>query len=341
MWDDVAYDYSAQISAVTLNRNCVTVLVAPGDTVGSPVRVQLDPPTDYMRVLVEARTGPASASDSADAEPLRVERRWQERQNVLEVTGVLPLGAEERRVIRTVEDPGRYAATVFRERLAGHGISVTGETRAGRTPLRARVLASHRSEPLTAAVSFMLKESDNLAAELLVKAMGAYRSGRPGATPDGLRAVQGVLTEIAGLDTLQYRFADGSGLSWYNLVAPDQTMRLLMSAYRDSTLREPLLAALPVAGVDGTLKNRMRSSPAEGTLRAKTGTLSGASCLSGFVRTRDGETVAFSIMMNHFVGSSATARRTQDAIGALLAGFSRSRGAEEKGSKGAGMSNER
>ena len=83
------------------------------------------------------------------------------------------------------------------------------------------------------------------------------------------------------------------------------------------------MEALPIAGMDGTLKNRMKGTEAEGILRAKTGTLSGASCLSGFVYTQDGEPLVFTIMMNNYVGSSATARRAQDEIGAVLAGFSR------------------
>lgn len=318
MWDDVPYDFSAQVSAMTLNRNCVTVVVMPGKAIGEPVLARVDPPNEWVKVSTTALTGKAETQ-----EPFRVERRWPERSNTVDVMGELPIGAADRRVLLTIEDPALYAAYVFRERLALRGITVNGTIQKGSLPLRARRLGSHASEPLPALIRFMLKDSDNLAAELLVKAMGHHESGQQGSTENGLKVVRKVLGVEAGLDTLEYRMVDGSGLSWYDLVTPNQTIALLSAAYRDSTVRVALWDALPVAGVDGTLKNRMRSSPVKGMLRAKTGSLSGVSCLSGFVTTQEGETLAFSIMMNNFAGSSSGARRAQDDLGATLATFSR------------------
>ena len=320
MWDDVQYGYSAQLSAMTINSNCVQVKIMPGDAVGAPVAVRISPSTAYLTFDVKATTMSAGSESIA---PLRVQRHWQARRNIITITGALPLGAGERLFIRTVEEPGLYAALLLKEQLHARGVYVTGRVRRGKTPYRARALATHKSEPLTTTVTKMLKDSDNLSAELLIKTMGQHLSGETGTTRGGLRAVRHVLTEYVGLDTLSYRFADGSGLSFYNLVTPDQTIALLAAAYQDTTLRTSLMEALPIAGMDGTLKNRMKGTEAEGILRAKTGTLSGASCLSGFVYTQDGEPLVFSIMMNNYVGSSATARRAQDEIGAVLAGFSR------------------
>lgn len=319
MWDDVQYGYSAQLSAMTINSNCVQVTVVPGDAVGAPVSVRISPPTAYLTFNVKAVTVPADST----AAPLRVQRLWEARRNTVAVTGELPLDAGERLFIRSVEEPGMYAARLFKEQLHARGVYVTGRIRRGKTPYQATAMATHRSEPLTASVTKMLKDSDNLAAELLIKAMGQHVSGGTGTSRDGLRAMRRVLTEYVGLDTLSYRIADGSGLSFYNLISPDQTIALLTAAYQDTTLRPHLIEALPIAGVDGTLQYRMNDTAAEGLLRAKTGTLSGVSCLSGFVPTQDGELLAFSIMMNNYVGSSATARRAQNDIGALLAGYSR------------------
>lgn len=318
MWDDVPYDFSAQISAMTLNRNCVTVVVMPGKAIGEPVLVRVDPPNDWVKISSTALTGKAETQ-----EPLRVERRWQERLNIVEVMGELPIGSVDQNVLMSIEDPAFYTAYVFRERLALRGITVNGTIQRGSIPLRARLLGSHASEPLPAVIRFMLKESDNLAAELLIKTIGRHESGQTGSTENGLKVLRKVLGAVAGLDTLEYRMVDGSGLSWYDLVTPNQTIALLSAAYQDSTMRVALWDALPVAGIDGTLKNRMRSSPAKGMLRAKTGSLSGASCLSGFVTAQEGETLVFSIMMNNFVGSSSAARRAQDDLGATLATFSR------------------
>ncbi|MBM3262853.1 MAG: D-alanyl-D-alanine carboxypeptidase/D-alanyl-D-alanine-endopeptidase [candidate division Zixibacteria bacterium] len=318
MWDDAGFDFSAQISALTLNLNCVTAIASPGDSAGALVRLRLDPPTAYVETSVTARTGNAD-----EKTPFRMERRWKERRNILDATGWLSPDATERRLVFSVEDPALYAATILRDRLAARGVTVTGQVRRGYTPVRAQTLALHVSAPLTESVAFMLKESDNLAAELLLKSTGRRRTGETGSARNGLAALRNVVTALTGVDTLSYRFADGSGLSWYNLITPSQTVSLLAAAYRDSTLRKPLWAALPAAGVEGTLKNRMRSSPANGTLRAKTGTLSAVSCLSGFVHSAEGEPLVFSVMINNFVGSSAAARRAQDEIGTLLASFRR------------------
>lgn len=320
MWDDVQYGYSAQLSAMTINSNCVEVNITPGDAVGAPVSVRIAPSTAYLTFNVKATTVPAGSESLV---PLRVHRQWQKRRNTVTITGELPLDAGERLFIRTVEEPGLYAARLLKEQLHAQGVYITGSIRRGKTPYRARTIATHQSEPLTTAITRMLKDSDNLTAELLIKTMGQHRFGGTGTTQDGLRVARHVLTEYVGLDTLSYRFVDGSGLSFYNLVTPDQTIALLTAAYRDTTLRLPLMEALPIAGMDGTLKYRMAGTEAEGILRAKTGTLSGASCLSGFVTTLDGEPLVFSIMMNNYIGSSATARNAQDEIGAVLAGFSR------------------
>lgn len=321
MWDDVEYDYSAPISGLTVNKNCVTVVVTPGRAVGDTVAVRLEPPTSYVQVRVAATTGP---SDSLSPS-LRVEREWVTRQNLIVVQGRLPLGSTERRVVRTVEDPTRYAAVLFRELLAERGVIIKGGIRLAPVPTGAREVAVHLSEPLTAAIQHMLKISDNLTAEHLIKTIGAHVSGPPGTADTGLRAVRRFLTETVGLDTLRYVLADGSGLSWYNLVSPSQVVDLLTQASQDSLVLPSLMAALPIAGQDGTLRSRMVNSPAQGRLSAKTGSLSGVSCLSGFVTTLDGERLVFSIMMNHFPGNTLAHRQAQDEIGALLATFSRRR----------------
>jgi D-alanyl-D-alanine carboxypeptidase/D-alanyl-D-alanine-endopeptidase (penicillin-binding protein 4) len=222
-----------------------------------------------------------------------------------------------------VENPEMYAAALFREAFERNGVRMTGVTKKGRIPVSARMLASHISAPVTSALRDVLKDSDNLASELILKSMARYATGRPGSAEDGLRVLRGALRAVAGLDTLEYRLADGSGLSWYNLVTPDQIVALLSAASRDSLIRTPLMDALPVAGVDGSLTNRMRASAAAGKAMAKTGTLSGVSCLSGFVRTQDDETLVFSIMINHYIGSSSVARRAQDDVVSALAGLSR------------------
>ena len=321
MWDDVQYSYSAALGALSVNGNSVMIGISPGAAVGAPVTVRVEPPT--ASVIFEVQALMAAAGDTSTVDPLRVERDWPSRSNTIRVTGRLRMDAEERAYYRSVEEPGLYAGNLFREKLQARGIRVTGPVRRGTTPTRARALATYRSPPVTGALARLLKDSSNLTAELLVKTMGRHETGETGTAVDGLAVLRRVLADYIGLDPSAYRFADGSGLSWYNYASPDQIVDLLTAAYHDKAIGDSFRDALPIAGVDGSLKNRMKDTVAMGNLRAKTGTLTGVSCLSGYVNTLDGEPLVFSIMMNNFVGPASTARRTQDEIGVLLAGFSR------------------
>ena len=185
MWDDVQYDYSAQISALSINRNAVMVAAAPGDTAGAPVRISFDPATSYIDPEVTAVTVSPDTPDSLRI-PLRIHRRWRERSNVISVTGQLPADADTVKVVRSVEAPGLYAATLMKEQLSELGISISGSVRLGETASTAVNVARHNSDPLPSALAFMLKDSDNLASELLIKTMGAHVDGPPGSIASGL-----------------------------------------------------------------------------------------------------------------------------------------------------------
>ncbi len=152
-----------------------------------------------------------------------------------------------------------------------------------------------------------------------MKTLGAQLGHAPGTAGQGLTVIKQFFNEFK-VDTTTFRLEDGSGLSRYNLIAPSQLVALLQTMHEDFTVQAEFKTSLPIAGVDGTIKNRMKDTPAEGKLRAKTGSLSGVSTLSGYTTTADGEQLAFSMMMSHFVGSSRKIRAVQDKIGALISG---------------------
>jgi D-alanyl-D-alanine carboxypeptidase/D-alanyl-D-alanine-endopeptidase (penicillin-binding protein 4) len=127
-----------------------------------------------------------------------------------------------------------------------------------------------------------------------------------------------------GIDSAAVRVADGSGVSRYNLTSASALIRLLEGMHADSVLFRPFYHSLPIAGVDGTIGRRMRGSAADGNLRAKTGTLSGVTSLSGYVRTAEGELLAFSMLMQDFASGGDGYRAIQNRIGALLASLRRS-----------------
>ncbi len=230
--------------------------------------------------------------------------------------------------IREVEPD---ANTVSRAVTCGHllkttlmekGVSIMGDVVLGTVSSDAHSVAKHLSPPLTDILKLMNKPSDNWTAELLFKAIGAEVMGEPGTWRKGREAVTNFLNEIMG-EPPPHRFVDGSGLSRYNLLSVELLTKLLVYMYHNFELMPEFLASLPIAGVDGTLKNRMQGVSAEKVLRAKTGTLSGVSALAGYTVTADDEVFAFGILISHYVGPATSARDIQDKIGNYLTGFSR------------------
>jgi D-alanyl-D-alanine carboxypeptidase/D-alanyl-D-alanine-endopeptidase (penicillin-binding protein 4) len=131
------------------------------------------------------------------------------------------------------------------------------------------------------------------------------------------------LLDSLRIDTTKFLMVDGSGVSHYDLVTPEITIQLLRGMYLRKDLFDLYYSSLPNAGVDGLLETRMRNSAAQNNLHGKTGTIGGVSTLAGYVRTADGETLAFSLMMQNFIGSSEPYKRAQDAIGILMANLKR------------------
>ena len=205
----------------------------------------------------------------------------------------------------------------LKDQLTQEGVSVKGNVVSGKVSTDAESVAEHLSPPLSHIVKSMNKPSDNWIAEMLFKTIGAEVIGEPGTWQKGREAIGEFLNEITdGQNT--FRFVDGSGLSRYNLLNTELLTELLVYMYNNFELMPEFTASLPIAGVDGTLRNRMQGLYAEKVLRAKTGTLSGVSALAGYTRTADGKVLTFGILISHYVGSSATARGIQDSIGNIL-----------------------
>ncbi|MGH3058583.1 MAG: D-alanyl-D-alanine carboxypeptidase/D-alanyl-D-alanine endopeptidase [Gaiellaceae bacterium] len=215
---------------------------------------------------------------------------------------------------RTVDNPALSAARLFRLALRANGVAVRGSALVRTAPGSAAYLTRVRSVTTTTILRKMNKMSDNFTAEVLVKHLGAKFRGA-GTTAAGCLVVRRVL-EGRGVPMSGVRLADGSGLSLHDRFTARALGRLLASAWRDPAVRGPLVASLPIAGVDGTLRDRMRSGPARRRVRAKTGTTFGASSLSGYVGSR----YAFSILQNGSRLPWDNARRAQDRFAQALAG---------------------
>ena len=316
MWDDEPSGFAAYNSALSINRNCVEVTVTPGSKIDDTVTVTIDPPTRYVSLINEATTAADTIPSTLD-----ISRKYKERLNTIVVRGRMPVTGKQEKESISVWNPEMYFLTLAGEELHRRNIAVDGKLLLDSLPRNA-LCVSQQSRPMDSVLVYLNKASDNLSAENILKILGAAAYGTPATTAHGITAAKLALAAL-GVDSTNYLMVDGSGVSHYDLVTPDDFIRLLRGMYGRKDLFDLYVNTLPNAGVDGLLANRMRGTAAQNNLHAKTGTIRGASALSGYVRTADGELLAFSMMMENYIGSGDPYRRAQDAIGALMAGFRR------------------
>ena len=323
--DDEAFYYSAQVSALNCDENVVPLQAAPGAMAGSPAVVTVGgkdasalgfgpASLDYLSVQNTLLTTPAAPKPEAGVTWNRARGR-----TVFLVGGILPANAPPAGDALTIEDPANFTAYRLADLLPLAGVAYDSR-RIGKgvVPPDAVSVGVDTSEPLRSLLVHFLKTSDNLYGEALLRTLGAEK-GKRGSASEGAKIVNAFLRE-ANVDTSGLAIADGSGLSRLNHVTPQTLVQLL--TYVDQKFppdtKALWQAALPIGGIDGTLRNRFKNTPAANNLHAKTGTLSGASSLSGYVTGKNGQRYVFSIMMNHFV-SASEARTVQDALVLALA----------------------
>jgi serine-type D-Ala-D-Ala carboxypeptidase/endopeptidase (penicillin-binding protein 4) len=318
-WDDMAASFSASVSALQFNEGSVQLRLAPGASVGSRASVTISPDYSGLTLNNLISTGGASSTTA-------IIRRRFPGSSRLELRGVLPLRARPFSETASVDNPTLYFVTALRRALVANGIDVQGAATdvddLDAPPLRLGTpILTHQSLPLSMLATTMMKLSQNLYAETVLKTIGADGS-EPATTELGRAAVRLTLQSwnIPSGGLVQ---ADGSGLSRYNLITPDAMVAILTHVNRDERLRSGFEATLPIAGRTGTLENRMKGTPAEGNARVKTGSLTGVRAMAGYVRAADGQVLAFAIFANNYDNSSGVINAACDAIVVRLASFRR------------------
>ncbi|MGK0202489.1 MAG: D-alanyl-D-alanine carboxypeptidase/D-alanyl-D-alanine-endopeptidase (penicillin-binding protein 4) [Planctomycetota bacterium] len=311
MWDDEPDSFSPVLSAACIDGGCVTVEATRGN--GKPT-VRLVPVSGELRVQVQTQEG-----------DLQTTRGRYQQPNLVTITGRVPEDLVVRQRI-TVPDAARYTGYILADALRRDGAlagkpSVIVTTRAPGTSQRKGEVQLRRS--VADVVTHTNKVSDNLGAEMLLRRLGTLDTASTPLSLDsyrfGVAAITADLQQL-GFGASQFRIADGSGVSHYNLVSADLLVRLLLDMHqRGGRSYELFRDSLPIAGVDGTLASRMKNSPAAHRVRAKTGTVSAVSNLAGYIETRSGRRLAFAILCQNFVGSPKPWRDLQDRVCAALA----------------------
>ena len=318
MWDDDPAPSAPYLSALNINDNSVEVFVE-GTEVDSAAKVSLNPETDFISIENNSKTVSAIHPNK-----FSINRDWVGRKNKITIDG----NVRNASVIDSADHiekinilcPEKYFITLFKEHLEKKGIYVQKQCDVKRLPDNTVYLNSIY-RPIDTVLSDLNKESDNLNAEMIIYAIAYKDSGAPAYAKDGLAAICRLIDSL-GLNSKDYYIADGSGVSHYNLISSELIVEVLKYIYYKRKDLFPLFYnSLSVAGIDGTLEKRMWDTYAEGNVHAKTGTLRGASTLSGYVTAKNGNLIAFSILIQNFVDSYSVARRFQDKICVLLSDF--------------------
>jgi PBP4 family serine-type D-alanyl-D-alanine carboxypeptidase len=295
-WDDLHHGYGAEPAALQFNENSVEVMVGPAIEAGRPAIISTSPIGSGLTVDVGVTT-------VAAGQQTLIEMSRMPGSTFLSVRGQIAVDARPITLDASAENPTRFFVTALREALSRHGIFVAGgvaDLDELRTPVATdglHELIVDRSPPLSELIDVTLKWSRNIYAETMLLSIAA--AGQPANGARGVQTLRDVLRKWGVGDEL-FLARDGSGLSRYNYVTADAMVALLTYLWRDPRHAELFQAALPVAGVSGTLANRMKATPAEGRVMAKTGTMSHVRSLSGYVTTLEGEPFAFSMVANDF-----------------------------------------
>jgi len=329
-WEDLQWWYGAEVSALTVNDNALDLSVKPGPKVGAPAVITTGPPDPLLTITNHVTTAP-----SGTKRQLTVYRGLG--THVLEVVGTIAVDDRGFTGGIGISHPALLFVYLLRSALAKRGVVITGRSRtvgpsvSGAPIVAAPVsglteIATLQSPPLSVIAAQTLKPSQNLYTELVLRTLGkvvpvADSPEHDNSTSEsaGLNVIREFLKQ-AGVSPAALVLSDGSGLSRNDMITAETTLQLLtyMSRHVHANVFRD---ALPIAGVDGTLRNRMRGTPAENNVRAKTGSLSSATSLAGYLTTASGERLVFSIIVNNYPEDLDPRSVCIDPIAVLLASF--------------------
>lgn len=312
--------YSAEFGALSLNENYIDFTIVPPKTADGAAEIRPNLPSSYYTVVNRIRV---NASGGA-----AVSARRAYGTNEFVFTGSVGAGGRTTVLSPTITNPTAFYVTVLKEVLMEEGIAVDGKAVdcddiAGwkSSPTELASIIVHPSPPLSEILTMLMKRSQNMFAETMPHLMAWKRDG-VGTFRGGRKVVQERLAEF-GVDPGSYVYRDGSGLTRYNLVSP-RTLAKVLTGMRKTPHGAIWRDTMPIAGVDGTLRNRMKGTAAEKNVRAKTGTISNVRALSGYVTTADGEELVFSFLVNSHTTSSTETEKVTDDVCAYLASYRRS-----------------
>lgn len=318
-WDYLQVWYAAQFGALQFNENYVDVKIVPPATVDGEVVLIPNIESSYFTLVDDFEIVEEGYNR------INIDRDFY--SNVITLSGQLVAGSDTTERTPTIDNPTKFYVHVLKETLERCGITVDGD------PIDCddipdwehvahdqtyRELANYYSVPLSEVARRLMKRSQNMYAETMPRVVSWHETGL-GSIDMGREIMDSVFVDF-GIEPGSWAYVDGSGLTRYDFISPQILVKILEGMYR-SDLKDVWMNALPVSGVDGTLRNRMKGTTADGKVHAKTGTISNVRGLSGYTTTASGENIVFSFLVNGHLLSSKDTERITDSILELICAY--------------------
>jgi serine-type D-Ala-D-Ala carboxypeptidase/endopeptidase (penicillin-binding protein 4) len=316
-FSNLPHHYAAEFSALQFNENYIDLYIIQPSTILDTVEIIPNVESQYFTIVNNV-----SAIDSGRN---RIYFNRPFGTNQIIVSGRVHIGNDTLERSPSIWNPTLFYTTVLKETFEVKRIKVTGSALDcddiplwDFQPLGNDLILTHYSPPLKDLLKVLMKKSQNLYAETMVRIMGLMNSGY-GSFEEGKKVVERVLSGF-GIEPETYAYSDGSGLSRYNYISPRQIVKIL-KGMRKSEYQDIWKDILPIAGIDGTLKRRMIGTKTEGNVRAKTGTISNVRGLSGYLTTADGEEIVFSFLVNGHLRSTRETELITDSVLEFIAEY--------------------
>nr|WP_275695612.1 D-alanyl-D-alanine carboxypeptidase/D-alanyl-D-alanine-endopeptidase [Fredinandcohnia sp. SECRCQ15] len=304
-WVDETTYYGSAVSALTASPNkdydsgTVIITISPGNEINKEPTITIQPKNNYVKIINQAKT-----ISSEGVKELEIYR--EHGSNTITIMGTIPINSNRTSEWISVWEPTGYALDLFKQSLIDEGIILIGEEGSGKTPESAESLVSHHSITLSELMIPFMKLSNNGHGETLVKEMGKVNKGE-GSWDKGIEVMKNELSKL-GVNPDQMVIRDGSGISHVNLISANDISYLLYTIQKEEWFPS-YLKSMPIAGngdknIGGTMRNRLKSSEMNGKVLAKTGSIRTVSSLSGYITTRNGDVLVFSIILNNLIDGS-------------------------------------
>ena len=307
IWDDLSYSFAAPLNAIIINRNKFLLHFIPNQTLGKQPRLDSKLP----KGIVTFHNYMITTAHHRKHCPITI---YSAANNVYSLHGCLSRRSGIQCRSLAIRDINRYTKARIKQLLINDHINYSGVISLKKAPLSSHILAIHYSPTLTKIVKQMLKDSDNLTTDSLLNKLGEVYFRSQGNWQNGLRALKKILAPVTHINFKNNLINDGAGLSRYNLITPRQLEELLFFIAHNKLIKKPLINALPIAGIDGTLKERMRNLAHGQRVRAKTGSMTGTNALAGYIKTKHNGLLGIVIMTNNFVGTRKPVVRLENKI---------------------------